>query len=132
LQKLQKARDSVQIFITSLINNVFVAIVWILFVFIYAIHISWVIAAYFGLILPLMWIVVFFLSKKLKKAQSKIVVETAALAWSTTETIRNVSLIKSLGLEQQEMGRLEDVNKHILGLEIKKIKTVRLIDFSQW
>jgi ATP-binding cassette, subfamily B, bacterial len=132
LQKLQKARDSVQIFITSLINNVFVAIVWVLFVFIYAIHISWIIAAFFGLILPLMWVVVFFLSKKLKKAQTSIVVETAALAGSTTETIRNVSLIKSLGLEQQEMGRLEDVNKHILGLEIKKIKTVRLIDFSQW
>lgn len=132
LQKLQKSRDSLQIFITSLINNVFVALVGLLFVFIYAIKVHPLVALFYGLILPLMGTVVFFLSKKLKKAQTAIVQETAWLAWSTTETIRNVSLIKSLWLEWQEMGRLEKVNKWILWLELKKIKTIRMIDFSQW
>lgn len=132
LQKLQKSRDSLQIFITSLINNVFVALVWLLFVFVYAIKVHPLVALFYGLILPLMWTVVFFLSKKLKKAQTAIVQETAWLAWSTTETIRNVSLIKSLWLEWQEMWRLEKVNKWILWLELKKIKTIRMIDFSQW
>ncbi len=132
LQKLQKARDSLQVFISSLINNVFVALVGLTFVFIYAIRVHRLIAVFYWLILPLMGTVVFFLSKKLKKAQTAIVTETAGLAGSTTETIRNVSLIKSLGLENQEMWRLEEVNKGILGLEMKKIKTVRLIDFFQW
>jgi ATP-binding cassette, subfamily B, bacterial len=132
LQKLQKSRDSLQTFITSLINNVFVALVGLIFVFIYAIKVHPLVALFYGLILPLMWTVVFFLSKRLKKAQSAIVQETAGLAWSTTETIRNVSLIKSLWLESQEMGRLEKVNTWILWLELKKIKTIRLIDFSQW
>lgn len=132
LQKLQKARDSLQVFISSLINNVFVSLVGLTFVFIYAIRVHRLIAVFYGLILPLMGTVVFFLSKKLKKAQTAIVTETAGLAWSTTETIRNVSLIKSLGLENQEMWRLEEVNKGILWLEMKKIKTVRLIDFFQW
>ncbi len=131
LQKLQKARDSLQIFIVSLINNVFVALVWLTFVFIYALSVHRLIATFYGLILPVMGTVVFFLSRKLKKAQTSIVTETASLAGSTTETIRNVSLIKSLGLETQEMNRLEAVNIKILGLEFKKIKTVRLIDFSQ-
>lgn len=132
LQKLQKARDSLQTFITSLINNIFVALVGLIFVFVYAIHVHWLIAVFYWLVLPLMWGVVFLLSKKLKKAQSAIVQETAGLAWSTTETIRNVSLIKSLWLESQEMSRLEKVNTWILWLELKKIKTIRLIDFSQW
>lgn len=131
LQKLQKSRDSLQAFMSSMINNVFVALVWLAFVFIYAIKVHWLIALFYGLILPLMWTVVFFLSRKLKKAQTAIVQETAWLAGSTTETIRNVGLIKSLWLEQQEMDRLADVNLNILWLEIKKIKTVRLIDFSQ-
>ena len=132
LQKLQKSRDSLQTFITSLINNVFVGLVGLLFVFIYAIQVHPLVALFYWLMLPLMGIVVFFLSKKLKKAQSAIVIETAWLAWSTTETIRNVSLIKSLWLESQEMWRLEKVNKWILWLELKKIKTIRVIDFSQW
>ena len=107
LQKLQKSRDSLQTFITSLINNVFVGLVGLLFVFIYAIQVHPLVALFYWLMLPLMGIVVFFLSKKLKKAQSAIVIETAWLAWSTTETIRNVSLIKSLWLESQEMWRLQ-------------------------
>lgn len=77
LQKLQKSRDSLQIFITSLINNVFVALVGLLFVFIYAIKVHPLVALFYGLILPLMGTVVFFLSKKLKKAQTAIVQETA-------------------------------------------------------
>lgn len=131
LQKLQKARDSLQIFIASVINTIFIALVGLTFVFIYAISVHRLIATFYGLLLPLMGIITYFLSRKIKKAQTAIVTETAALAWSTTETIRNVSLIKSLGLETQEMWRLENVNKKILWLELKKIKTIRLIDFSQ-
>lgn len=132
LDKLNKARQSIQTFITSLINNVFVALVWLVFVLIYALTVHRLIALFYAAVIPVMGIIVYFLSKKLKKAQQTIVTETAALAWATTETIRNVSLIKSLGLEAQEMQRLETVNTQILWREIKKIKTIRLIDFSQW
>jgi ATP-binding cassette, subfamily B, bacterial len=131
LQNLQKARDSVQSFISALIDNVFTALVGVTFVLVLAIRTNWILATFFALMLPLMGVIVFFMSKKLKAAQAKIVSETAALAGSTTETIRNVSLIKSLGLEWQEMERIQKVNFGILGLELKKIKTVRLIDFSQ-
>jgi ATP-binding cassette, subfamily B, bacterial len=131
LQNLQKARDSVQAFISAMIDNVFTALVGVTFVLILALRAHWMVALFFGLMLPLMGVIVFFMSKKLKKAQGAIVAETAALAWSTTETIRNVSLIKSLGLESQEMDRIGRVNTGILWLELKKIKTVRLIDFSQ-
>jgi len=132
LDKLNKARQSIQLFITSLINNVFVAIVGLVFVLIYASTVHWLITIFYASVLPIMGTIIYVLSKRLKKAQEAIVTETAGLAGATTETIRNVGLVKSLGLEAQEMKRLEEVNTQILWLEIKKIKTVRLIDFSQW
>lgn len=60
-----------------------------------------------------------------------IVRETAALSGSTTETLRNVELVKSLGLEDQEVSRLNNVNEKILALELKKVKMVRKLDFIQ-
>ena len=55
----------------------------------------------------------------------------SALAGSTTETLRNVELVKSLGLESQETGRLNYVNDKILGLELTKVKLIRYLSFSQ-
>lgn len=131
LDKLNKARQSIQTFIASLINNVFVAVVGLIFVLIYASTVHWLITLFYASVLPLMWGVIYLLSKKLKAAQQTIVLETAWLAGATTETIRNVGLVKSLWLESQELQRLEWVNTQILWLELKKIKTVRMIDFTQ-
>jgi ATP-binding cassette subfamily B protein len=132
LDKLNKARNSIQQFIGSLINNVFVSLVGLVFVIVYASMVHWVLALFYAGVMPLMGVIVYHLSKKLKAAQQTIVTETASLAGATTESIRNVSLVKSLGLEDSELQRLEDVNTKILWLEIKKIKTVRTIDFFQW
>jgi ATP-binding cassette subfamily B protein len=71
------------------------------------------------------------LSKKIKAAQKPIVAQSAELAGSTTETIRNVELVKSLGLEQQEINRLNSVNENILQLELKKVKLIRTLSFIQ-
>ena len=46
------------------------------------------------------------LSRRIKKIQKTIVGETTALAGSTTESLRNIELVKSLGLANQEVGRL--------------------------
>ena len=90
LDKLNKARQSIQTFITSLINNIFVALVGLLFVIIYASTVHRLVATFYTAVLPLMGGIVFLLSKRLKKAQQAIVTETAGLAGATTETIRNV------------------------------------------
>jgi len=72
------------------------------------------------------------MSKRIKGAQQSIVRESADLSGATTETLRNIALVKSLGLEQQELKRLETTNLKLLGLEIKKIKLVRILEFLQW
>ena len=63
--------------------------------------------------------------------QGRIFSETNALAGSTTESLRNIELIKSLGLETQEIDRLNDTNQKILDLELAKVKTVRMLMFFQ-
>ncbi len=132
LDKLNKARNSIQWFIGSLVNNVFTALVGLIFVIVYASTVHRILALFYAGVMPLMGVIVYHLSKRIKQAQQMIVTETASLAGATTESIRNVSLVKSLWLENQELQRLENVNTKILWLEIKKIKTVRTIDFFQW
>jgi len=52
--------------------------------------------------------------------QKTIVAETTALAGSTTESLRNIELVKSLGLAQQEVGRLNGITAKILKLETQE------------
>jgi ATP-binding cassette subfamily B protein len=71
------------------------------------------------------------LSKKIKNIQKRIVKETTALAGATTESLRNIELIKSLGLTQQEVKRLNGNTIKILQLELDKVKSIRTISFVQ-
>ncbi|MBX4200360.1 ABC transporter ATP-binding protein/permease [Candidatus Parcubacteria bacterium] len=131
LNKLQKARTDSQALIVNLINIVFLSLIGIVFVLVYATIVHPLIGLVYFLILPTMGTATFILSKKIKEAQRAIVRETAALSGSTTETLRNVELVKSLGLERQEINRLNNVNEKILDLELKKVKFVRSLDFIQ-
>lgn len=131
LSKLQKARTDSQALITGLINSVFLALIGILFVLSYAYFVHWIVGSVYLLMIPLLGFITFFISKKIKDAQAKVVKETASLAGSTTETLRNVELVKSLGLEKQEIDRLNAVNETILQLELKKIVLMRKLGFIQ-
>ncbi|MCH7492502.1 ABC transporter ATP-binding protein [Patescibacteria group bacterium] len=131
LQKLEKARTDAQELVANIINIVFLAIIGVLFVLVYAFFVHWSIGLVYSLMIPLLGGVTYFLSKRIKKAQEQIVKETASLAGSTTETLRNVELVKSLGLEKQEISRLNKVNEKILNLELKKVILVRKFSFIQ-
>lgn len=131
LQKLDKARQDAEKLIRSLIDILFFSFIGIAFVLVYAFFVHWSLGLTFSLIIPTLSIATFAISKKIKFAQSEVVKEKADLAGSTTETIRNVELVKSLGLEQQEVDRLNEVNEKILRLELKKIRLVRTMSFIQ-
>jgi ATP-binding cassette subfamily B protein len=131
LQKIQKARIDNQAIITSSVNVLFVSLIGLIFVLIYAATVNWLIFAAYFMLLPTLGGFTFFISKKIKQSQQAIVKKMSALAGSTTETLRNVELVKSLGLEQQETDRLNQVNSEILELELTKIKLVRTLSFIQ-
>jgi ATP-binding cassette, subfamily B, bacterial len=128
---LQKVRVDTEKFISSFINILLPVFVGILFVAIYATTIHPMLPLiYFGGIF-LLTIISNLLSKKIKTIQKKIVGQTTALAGATTESLRNIELVKSLGLTTQEVGRLNKNTFKILGLELTKVKRIRSISFIQ-
>src|SRR6266480_1950678 len=131
LGKLQKVRSDVERFITAAINVLFISVVGIVFVMVYAFRVHWSIAPAFLITVPLLGIISSVLSRKIKKIQKTIVAETTALAGSTTESLRNIELVKSLGLAHQEVVRLNGVTEKILKLELKKVKYLRSLSFIQ-
>jgi ATP-binding cassette subfamily B protein len=128
---LQKVRTDVEKLINSLINVLFTTLVGVIFVTVYAINVYWLIAPVFFSAVPLLGIVSSVLSKKIKKIQKVIVTETTALAGSTTESLRNIELVKSLGLGKQEINRLNSTTDKILELELRKVKYIRSLSFIQ-
>lgn len=131
LSKLQAARNDSQKLIQLTINILFLSIVGITFVLIYAFFAHWSIGLVYASMIPLLGVITFWITRKIKTAQTEIVTETQALAGSTTETLRNVELVKSLGLEGQEINRLNQTNEKILNLELKKVRMVRTYSFVQ-
>jgi ATP-binding cassette, subfamily B, bacterial len=131
LGKLQKVRTDVERLIAASVNILFTSLVGIVFVMFYAFSVHWVIAPVYFLTVPLLGVLSSILSRKIKKIQKVIVAETTALAGSTTESLRNIELVKSLGLAQQEIGRLNNTTAKILQLELKKVRYLRSLSFIQ-
>ena len=131
LQKMHKARSDAQSLITNFVNMMFVSMVGLVFVTIYAFTVHWSIGTSYLLLAPSLGTLMFFISRRIKAQQRVIVTQTAELAGSTTETLRNVELVKSLGLENQEITRLNKVNAGILDLELKKVRFLRFYSFLQ-
>ncbi|MEI7802956.1 MAG: ABC transporter ATP-binding protein [Bacteroidota bacterium] len=128
---LQKVRTDTEKLLNAFINVLFTSVIGIIFVTIYAFSVSWIVAPVYFSMIPIIAIISSVLSKKIKKIQKVIVGETTALAGSTTESLRNIELVKSLGLSQQEIGRLNNTTIKILGLELKKVRYIRSISFVQ-
>ena len=131
LGKLQKVRTDTERFINQFVNFVFTTIVGIIFVMIYAFRIHWAIAPAFLMTVPILAVISSALSRRVKTIQKVIVKETTALAGATTESLRNIELVKSLGLAEQEERRLNATTDKILQLELKKVRYIRSISFVQ-
>ncbi len=131
LSILQKVRIDTEKLITAFIGILFTSVVGIVFVMIFTISVSLKVAlVYVGAIIVI-GLISSLLSKKIKVMQKNIIGETTALAGSTTESLRNIELVKSLGLANQEIERLNNTTYKILGLELKKVKYIRSLNFLQ-
>jgi len=131
LGKLQKARQDTEKLIQDTINVVFASTIVLLFVLIYSAMVYWVITVFFAAMILIIGSITFVFSKRIKTIQTVIVAETTALAGATTESLRNIELVKSLGLTRQEIDRLNSTTEKILKLELKKLRYLRVLDFVQ-
>ncbi|WP_426473604.1 ABC transporter ATP-binding protein [Chryseobacterium balustinum] len=131
LSILTKVREDSVKFINNFINVFFGILVSIIFVSIYAIRLHWSIMPVYVVGIIFIAVVTNLLSKRIKTIQKNIVSETTNLAGSTTESLRNIEIVKSLGLTNQEVERLNNNTYKILNLELRKVKSIRSLSFVQ-
>lgn len=131
LSKLTKVRSDSEKLITFFISLIFQTVIGFIFVIIYVSRIDYRISLIFIITAPIIALVSSYLGKKIKIVSRKIVNQTNALAGSTTESLRNIELVKSLGLTYQEEKRLNLNTFKILQLELQKIRFIRSLNFIQ-
>lgn len=131
LGKLQKARTDSERLVSASVNIVFQTLIGLVFVIWYAMRVHWLIAPLFLVTVPLLGVISSLLSKNIKRVSKEILGETTQLAGSTTESLRNIELVKSLGLAHQEVTRLNSITGKILRLELKKVRFIRSLSFLQ-
>jgi ATP-binding cassette subfamily B protein len=131
LSVLQKVKTDTERFVNSFINIVFSSLVGVGFLIWYSITKS-------GWLIPIFIIGVLVLaaltgtlSKKIKRVQRSINKETNRMSGIMTESLRNIELVKSLGLTFPEIRRLSDMTKNIYDLEMQKVRRVSTLSFFQ-
>ena len=97
LGKLQKVKSDTERFVNLFISLIFQSLIGIVFVFIYAMNIHPLLGPMYLATVPIIASISSFLGKKIKLISKQILGETTALAGATTESLRNIELIKSLG-----------------------------------
>jgi ATP-binding cassette subfamily B protein len=131
LSILQKVRTDTERFINAFINILFSSLVGIGFLIWYAVTKSWALVPVFGIGILVLGGLTGLLSGKIKALQRSINRETNRMSGVITESLRNIELVKSLGLTYQEIRRLRDHTQAIFDLEMTKVKRVRTLTFMQ-
>lgn len=131
LSILQKVRMDTQMFINTAITVLFSSIIGIGFLIVYALTMSWMLIPIFLIGIIVLGFLTGLLSTKLKTTQRAINRETNQMSGVITESLRNIELIKSLGLTFPEIRRLRAQNLKIFNLEMTKVKKVRALTFYQ-
>jgi len=131
LSVLQKVRTDAQQFINSFINILFSSIVGIGFLIWYSVTKNWMLIPVFVIGILVLGSLTGLLSKKIKTIQRSINHETNKMSGVITESLRNIELVKSLGLTFPEIKRLRDQTLKIFELEMEKVRKVRTLTFLQ-
>ncbi len=131
LSVLQKVRNDNERFITSFISTLFTTFVGIAFLIWYSVTKSWMLIPVFLIGVVVLGGMTGLLSSKIKTIQRSVVRETNKMGGSITESLRNIELVKSLGLTYPEIRRLKGFTRNIFDLEISKVKKIRTLTFLQ-
>ncbi len=131
LSVLQKVKTDTERFINAFINVLFSSIVGIGFLVWYSITKNWMLIPVFVIGILVLGSLTGLLSKKIKTVQRSINKETNKMSGVITESLRNIELVKSLGLTFPEIRRLRQFTQRIYDLEMEKTRKVRTLGFLQ-
>jgi ATP-binding cassette subfamily B protein len=128
---LQKVRTDTERFVNAFINILFSSAVGVIFLIWYAVTKHWALIPVFFIGIVVMGGLTGLLSKKIKTVQRSINKQTLQITGAITESLRNIELVKSLGLTFPEIRRMKEYTQRIYDLEMKKSKHVRTLSFLQ-
>ncbi|MEZ0611110.1 ABC transporter ATP-binding protein [Fibrella sp. WM1] len=131
LSVLQKIRTDTERFVSSFVNVLFSSVVGLGFLVFYALTKHWALVPVFLIGGVVLGGLTARLSGQIKLTQRTINRETARLSGVITESLRNIELIKSLGLTFPEIRRMQQQTKQIFELDMHKIRRVRVLTFWQ-
>ncbi|WP_028296649.1 ABC transporter ATP-binding protein [Olivibacter sitiensis] len=131
LSILQKVKTDAERFINSFINVLFSALVGVGFLIWYSVSKNWMLIPVFFVGVVLLGSLTGLLSRKIKTVQRSINRQTDAQAGVITESLRNIELVKSLGLTFAEIRRLNEQTLKIFNLEMFKARKVTTLSFLQ-
>lgn len=131
LSILQKVKTDTEKFVNSFINVLFSSAVGIGFIIWYSITMNWMLVPVFFVGIIVLGSLTGLMSKKIRTVQRSINRETNRMAGVITESLRNIELVKSLGLTFPEIRRLKVQTQKIYELEMTKTTRVRTLSFLQ-
>ncbi|MBE9463547.1 ABC transporter ATP-binding protein [Dyadobacter subterraneus] len=131
LSVLQKVKTDTERFVNSFINILFSSLISIGFLLWYSINKNWMLIPVFLIGVLVLGSLTGLLSKKIKSIQRNINKQTNAQAGIITESLRNIELVKSLGLTFSEIRRLNKQTLEIFQLEMFKARKVGVLTFLQ-
>ena len=131
LALLMRLRTDTERLINALINVLFASVIGLAFLLWYAVTKSWLLVPVFLVGLVVLGGLSGLLSRQIRSQQRSINRETTRNAGFITESLRNVALIKSLGLTFREVRRMHAKTEEIFALEMTKVKRIRWLSFLQ-
>jgi ATP-binding cassette subfamily B protein len=131
LSTLQKVKTDNEKFISSFVGVLFSSVVGVAFLVWYAVTKHWVLVPVFLIGVVVLGGLTGLLSRKIKTIQRAVVHETNKMSGAITESLRNIELVKSLGLTYPEIRRLKGFTQSIFDLEMQKVRRVRSLAFIQ-
>lgn len=131
LSILQKVRSDTERFFNSFINILFSSIVGIGFLLWYAVTKHWALIPVFLVGVVVLGGLTSILSRSIKTLQRSLIRQNRQMSGTITESLRNIELVKSLGLTYPEIRRLKVHTQEIYDLEMAKVKKMRTLTFLQ-
>lgn len=131
LSILQKVKRDTERFVQTFVGVLYSSLVGIGFLIWYSITKSWLLIPVFLIGVLVLGSLTGMLSKKIRTIQRSINKETNKISGVITESLRNIELVKSLGLTYSEIRKLKTHTEEIYNLEMHKVRQIRVLSFLQ-
>jgi len=131
LAVLLKVRSDTEKFINAFINVLFSSLVGVGFLMWYAVTKHWALIPVFLIGFVVLGGITSLLSRSIKTLQRSLMRQNRQMSGTITESLRNIELVKSLGLTYSEIRRLKQHTQDIYKSEMEKVKKMRSLGFLQ-